>query len=186
LNRWGGWTLTLYSRFPEQRRIALKLGSTQPRLKFLIRWGDGTTTSKRTLGFVNAVANWSDSQGYQLLVTGHSLGGILTEFTAASLEDAGIAQNAYFVTFASPGSPEKVDSYAGRILNFVRTNDPVPRIDNLLISREGTTVSIIPNLDLSVPLGSLSSLTTHDMKREVFSIDSRLRCQIRGQFGHWS
>ena len=112
------------------------------------------------LGFVSAVVNWSESQGYQLLVTGHSLGGILTEITAKSLENAKAAENAYFVTFASPGSEAKVDSYAGRILNFVRTDDPVPRTDNFFISREGTTISIIPNLTMGVTADS------HNMKEK--------------------
>ncbi|MBK9362776.1 MAG: hypothetical protein IPM99_17480 [Rubrivivax sp.] len=118
------------------------------------RWGDYFDAH---LKFVNSVVNWSNSQGYQLLVTGHSLGGIITEITAKSLEDTETAENAYFVTFGSPGSPADAGTYVDRILNFVRTNDPVPRTDGLANSREGTTVSIIPDLTPAV-IGSSHSM----------------------------
>jgi len=79
---------------------------------------------------IQSVLNWAvnvpnDDPFDDLVVTGHSMGGILTEFMLADegLSDFTLIDNATGVTFGSPGSPDK--SLTDRIINFTTLGDPV-------------------------------------------------------------
>jgi pimeloyl-ACP methyl ester carboxylesterase len=92
--------------------------------------------------FVRGVLAWAAREGIdQVVVTGHSLGGIIAEeFAANDIGYNALARDAYVVTFGSPGCPEEAQT--DRLLQFVHTGDPVPNFDNILINREGTTIEI--------------------------------------------
>ena len=87
-------------------------------------------------GLVDAVARFAadglrDGSVDQLLVTGHSLGAILTETTAAlGLEDPLVRENTTAVTFGSPGATEEVSEDV-ELVNLVHTDDPVANIGEL-------------------------------------------------------
>ncbi|MFC2993214.1 DUF4214 domain-containing protein [Halomonas tibetensis] len=121
--------------------------------------------------FIRAVANFAQESDYQLLVTGHSLGGILTEATAASLDIEGIPDDAYFVTFASPGSEAEVTGdHSDNLINFVRVDDPVPRTDNILWNRDGVTVNLVTTanpLSLSTANHSMDEKYIPSMERYI-------------------
>ena len=80
---------------------------------------------------IAAVLNWAESDLADedpfdnLVVTGHSMGGILTEFMLADeqLSPYRLIDGATGVTFGSPGSPDR--SLTDRIINFTTLGDPV-------------------------------------------------------------
>jgi len=92
--------------------------------------------------FVRQLLDWGRENGIeQVLVTGHSLGGILVEQMAATDGDfSGLARDAYYVTFGSPGST--ANGTGRKLVNFVHTGDIVARFDGPPLGREGTTVWI--------------------------------------------
>jgi len=122
--------------------------------------------------FTNAIFDWVAQNEYQLIVTGHSLGGILTEGTAYRLQKKGSLPDAYFVTFGSPGYPGNAVTYNNKILNFVRTDDPVPWVAHDSLQKEGTTIKILPNFSNK----KFDQLSGHGMKEKYIpSIDGYIQ-----------
>ena len=88
----------------------------------------------------------------QVLITGHSLGGIIGELTAARLLGPGsplepLADQTLIVTFGSPGSTESADNL--NQLNIVHTDDFVAQLSALSplfqavgVSREGVDLQV--------------------------------------------
>ena len=100
-------------------------------------------------GLVDAVARFAadglrDGSVDRLLVTGHSLGAILTETTAAlGLEDPLVREHATLATFGSPGSTREV-SDGLELVNLVHTDDPVADIGELHEELPGRLLDLLP------------------------------------------
>jgi Ca2+-binding RTX toxin-like protein len=128
--------------------------------------------------YIQTVLRWAADAGdrgetpvEQVIVAGHSLGGILAElyasgyFTSSTSGDItynSLARNSYVITLGSPGSPGI--SQTGRLLNFVHTDDLVPRLDSPTFHREGTSISI------EIPEGHVIGKTEHDIDLYVQSV----------------
>lgn len=115
------------------------------KLEFISQTDDWSFYYDYHKNFIKEVVNWSQSNNIeQILVSGHSLGGILAELFAADRENyPELGQNAYVVTFGSPGSPARSSDYNDdRLLNVVHTDDPVASLDNPIFGREGQTIYV--------------------------------------------
>ncbi len=127
--------------------IAFK-GTDQPSVEIVGQVGRWDSYYQFHKPFVEAVLEWSKQTketfpNLQVIVTGHSLGGVIVELMAADKNNLGvIAEQAHYITFGSPGSSAKAASDT-KLLNFVHWDDPVPKLDfPLSVNREGTTISI--------------------------------------------
>jgi hypothetical protein len=118
----------------------------------------------------------------KILVTGHSLGGILAEYfyTDYIMKSSALAARTSVVTFGSPGSEKQA---SGKIVNFVHTDDIVESaftefliryigygrdLDTLKVSREG--------LDIFVerPYSDIDSTDEHDKFQYRDTVDELL------------
>jgi Lipase (class 3) len=100
-------------------------------------------------GLIDAVTRFAaegleDETVDRLLVTGHSLGGTLTETTAAlGLDDPLVREATTALTFGSPGStavaPEDVE-----LVNLVHTDDPIANIGELQEELPNRLLNLLP------------------------------------------
>jgi hypothetical protein len=116
------------------RTLAVAFSGTQPDVfgvtDLITQIGNWDNLYASHSGAIESVLNWADNAPNDdpfdnLVVTGHSMGGILTEFMLADegLSDFTLMDDATGVTFGSPGSPDK--SLTDRIINFTTLGDPV-------------------------------------------------------------
>jgi pimeloyl-ACP methyl ester carboxylesterase len=124
----------------------------------------------------------------QVLIAGHSLGGILGELTAARLLTqipfAGLADQTITMTFGQPGSPEDVSG--ANVFNIFHTDDLVARLSDLSplfqaggAAREGVTLPVdraewdLPDFkpkDLDTPEELLAALIPPENRLEHSSL----------------
>jgi hypothetical protein len=104
-----------------------------------------------------AAEGLEDGSVDRLLVTGHSLGGTLTEMTAAlGLDDPLVREATTAVTFGSPGSTEVAPADV-ELVNLVHTDDPVADI--------GKLQEELPNRLLDLLAGDVGDMLD-DLERE--------------------
>jgi hypothetical protein len=76
----------------------------------------------------------------QVLLTGHSLGGALTQYAAP---DLAVGVPTYAITFGSPGGNSNLSPGATKSLNIVHTEDPVGMLSGTFgLERAGTTIYV--------------------------------------------
>jgi pimeloyl-ACP methyl ester carboxylesterase len=99
---------------------------------------------------VEAITNFAatgleDGNVDRLLITGHSLGGILAETAAAEgLDDPTVREAASVITFGSPGSPAVVEEDVD-LVNIVHTDDSVAAIGDLLDDLSDEAALFLPD-----------------------------------------
>ncbi|MFO6430250.1 Calx-beta domain-containing protein [Erythrobacter sp. W302b] len=117
-----------------ERTLAFAFSGTQnPPVDFItqiVQWAELYAGHRQVIIDVLQWAGSANSRGEtaftKMIITGHSLGGILVEelLNDQTLANFPLVKNAYAVTFGSPGSPREVVDDA-RLLNFVTLGDPV-------------------------------------------------------------
>ena len=122
----------------------------------------------------------ADNQIERVLVTGHSLGGVLAELTAQrAVAGSGFEDEALTVTFGSPGSSEN-DGAGLDIVNVIHSDDLVP-----LLSEKSPLLSFLERegVDLVVdrPEASLEGLPPLDTPEALFQATQNTAYKIEHQ-----
>ena len=122
----------------------------------------------------------ADHDADRVLVTGHSLGGVLAELTAQrAVAGSGLEDGALTVTFGSPGSSENGDAGLD-IVNVIHSDDLVP-----LLSEKSPLLAFLERegIDLVVdrPEASLEGLPPLDTPEALFQATQNAAYKIEHQ-----
>jgi hypothetical protein len=159
--------------------VALAFRGTDERSELLMQAGAWDDYERAHRSLVKAVSTYveagiADGTVDQLVMTGHSLGGLIAEAAAAEeITDPSVAQATTVVTFGSPGSPADLPSGVAA-LNFVHAGDRLADLQDELpflgrdLEREGRDITIARPEEagrqhaIALYIDSLQALTSHE------------------------